>query len=78
MFLLPSGRVGKEFILELKRLIDLFVNKTPFQHVALNALMVFIPLMLQKPSRSSKSSDHVKYLAKRLAQWKDGDILGHS
>ena len=29
LFLLPSEKVGKEFILEMKRIIDLFVNKTP-------------------------------------------------
>ena len=74
MFLLPSGRAGKEFIQEMKRLVDLFVNKRPFCSVSLNALMVMIPLLLQKPSRSSKSSDHAKYLAKRLVLWKDGEL----
>ena len=75
LFLLPSGKVGKEFILEMKRIIDLFVNKTPYYHVAMNALMVIIPLLLQKPSKSSKTADHVKYLAKRLVLWKEGNIL---
>ena len=75
LFLLPSGRAGKDFILEMKRLIDLFVNKTPYAHFALNALMVIIPLLLQKPSKSSKSSDHSKYLSKRLAWWKEGKVL---
>ena len=59
----------------MKRLIDLFVNKTPYYEVALNALMVMIPLLLQKPSKSSKTSDHIKHLEKRLNLWKDGDIL---
>ena len=75
LFMLPSGRAGKEFLTEMKRLVDLFINKTSFNHVALNALMVFGPLLLQKPSRSSKSSDHVKYLSKRLTLWKDGDLV---
>ena len=75
LFMLPSGRAGKEFLTEMKRLVDLFINITSFNHVALNALMVFGPLLLQKPSRSSKSSDHVKYLSKRLTLWKDGDLV---
>ena len=75
LFLLPTGRVGKEFILEMKRLIDLFNNKTPYCNMALNALMVMIPLLLQKPSKSSKCSDHIKYLQKRLMLWKEGNIL---
>ena len=29
LFLLPSGRAGKEFVQEMKRLVDLFLNKTP-------------------------------------------------
>ena len=75
LFLLPTGRVGKEFILEMKRLVDLFVNKTPYCNIALNALMVMIPLLLQKPSKNSKCSDHTKYLQKRLVLWKEGNIL---
>ena len=68
-----SGAV-KDFIQEMKRLLDLFLNKTPYSSVALNALMVMIPLLLQKPSRNSKSSDHTKYLNKRMALWKNGEI----
>ena len=75
LFLLPSGRAGKGFIIEIKRLVDLFVNKTPYYKLALNALMVMVPLLLQKPSKNSKSSDHVKYLEKRLALWSEGEIL---
>ena len=75
LFLLPSGRAGKEFLVEMKNLIDLFINKTPYYTIALNALMVMVPLLLQKPSKNSKSSDHMKYLQKRLTLWKDGDIL---
>ena len=75
LFFLPSGRVGKEFIQEMKRLVDLFVNKTPLCPIALNALMVMVPLLLQKPSKSSKSADHIKYLTKRLELWKKGDLL---
>ena len=31
--------------------------------------------MLQKPSKTSKSKDHTRYLQKRLQLWKDGEIF---
>ena len=37
---------------------------------------IFIPLMLQKPSRKSKAKDHVKYLSTRLEKWSKGDLKG--
>ena len=36
--------------------------------------MLLPPLVLQKPSKKSKSKDHVQYLEKRLGWWKDGDL----
>ena len=75
IFLLPSGRSGKEFVIEMKSLIDHFINKTPWSALAMNAVMVMIPLLLQKPSKSSKSADHTKYLCKRLTLWKQGELL---
>ena len=35
---------------------------------------IIFPLLLQKPSPQSKPSDHVKFLEKRLALWKDGQL----
>ena len=77
LFKLPSGPSGKSYIAELQRLIDLWVNKTPLESVALLAQSVFGPIMLQKPSRTSKNRDHIKYLTERLNKWKNGqfDIL---
>ena len=59
LFLLPSGRVGKDFLQEVKKLIDSFTNKTPYYTIALNAVMVMIPMLLQKPAKNSKTSDHI-------------------
>ena len=39
-------------------------------------ILVFLPLMLQKPSKNSKARDHAKYLAKRLEMWKEGNLQG--
>ena len=71
LFLLPSGRVGKEFLQEVKKLIDLFINKTPYYTIALNAAMVMVSLLLQKPSKKSKTPDHSKYLEK---DWLSGEM----
>ena len=74
LFILPRGKAGKEFIMELDRLIGLFVNKTSLQRVSLLLLHIFMPIMLQKPSEKSKAKDHSKYLSKRLEMWENGDL----
>ena len=74
LFKMPSGAVGKAFIRECDRLLGLWANKTASESFALTAIFAFIPLMLQKPSKSSKNSDHIKYLQKRLEFWKIGDF----
>ena len=35
---------------------------------------IIFPLLLQKPSPNSKTKDHVRYLVKRLIQWKEGRL----
>ena len=39
------------------------------------ALHLMPALLLQKPSKSSKSKDHVATLKRRLQRWKNGEIL---
>ncbi len=36
--------------------------------------MIMFPLLLQKPSPSSKSKDHTIFLQRRLELWRSGDI----
>ena len=74
LFLLPRGKVGKEFLSELTRLINLFNRKTVWSDVALSLVHIFIPFMLQKPSIKSKAKNNGKYLAKRLEWWKNGNL----
>ena len=76
LFKLPKGKWGKEFIKELTHIIDLWSDKSNHESIALTALHVFIPLMLQKPSRKSKNRDHVRYLSERFEKWKCGDLAG--
>ena len=75
-FLLPRGNSGKHFIVELTRLINLYNNDTLLKAISLKSVMIFLPLMLQKPSKNSKARDHAKYLSKRLDMWKEGNIQG--
>ena len=74
LFTLPRGKSGTDFIKELTRLLYLFVDKTKWENIALSLVHIFIPLMLQKPSKKSKARDHTKYLMSRLEKWKQGNL----
>ena len=74
IFAVPRGKAGKEFISECTHLVRLFNSRNKWEPVALNMLMIFTPLMLQKPSKKSKPKDHRRYLLKRLDWWKNGSI----
>ena len=74
LFLVPTGNAGKRFIKEMTRLINSWLDTTAIKPVALKALMVMPALLLQKPSRISKSKDHSLALARRIKSWKKGNI----
>ena len=44
------------------------------KNIAFKAMEVMPSLLLQKPSKISKSKDHSKELRRRLDSWKSGDI----
>ena len=50
------------------------VYDTPIEDVALKALHVMPALLLQKPSKNSKSKDHRKLPERRFELWKEGNI----
>ena len=79
LFMIPSGKAGKEFITELSSWLNKFNNDTPLQSIALKVYMVLPSLLLQKPSRKSKAKQHSAKLSQRLTLWKEGqiDILLH-
>ena len=66
IFSLPRGKASTDFIKELTRIINLFVCKTRWERLALPLLHVFMPIMLQKPSKKSKAKDDLKFLSSRL------------
>ena len=72
LFLLPSGKVGKEFVAEMTRLVESFANATSLEGIAMKALVVFQVVVLQKPHAKSKSRDHIQCVQRRLELWKMG------
>ena len=74
IFLLPSGKSGKQYIEETTRLINSWIQNLPLQDVAFKAIMVMPNVLLQKPARNSKSKDHLEALNGRLNLWKEGEL----
>lgn len=74
IFLLPRGKSGSDFLKELTRLLNLFNNRSKWQRLALPLLHIFIPIMLQKPSKKSKPKNNAKFLQGRLDYWAKGDF----
>ena len=74
LFKVPSGQTGDKFIDELTRTAEFFKHDSHLEPIALTALITMMPLLLQKPTKTSKTSDHVKYLKDRLELWKSGNL----
>ncbi len=74
IFTLPRGKVARDFLTELTRIIKLFTCNTKWKPLALKLLHVFVPIMLQKPSLKSKAATNAKYLRERLAMWEKGEL----
>ena len=74
LFLFPIGGAEKSFINKMTRMINAWVYDTPIKNIALKALHVMPALLLQKPSKNTKSRDHLKSLKRRFEIWKEGNI----
>jgi len=74
LFKVPSGVHGKAYVKATTKTIRNYVNNTPLQSVSMTALMIMPALLLQKPSRQSKTKDHNRKLEERLKLWEKGDI----
>ena len=75
LFLLPTGKAGKQYIDEITRLINAWVADSPLKKIAFKAIMVMPSLLLQKPSKDSKSKDHLLALERRFKLWSSGNLL---
>ena len=74
LFQVPSGSSGRAFVSELARLFQAYADSSSLECIAMKATTVMQILLLQKPSRTSKSKDHVAHLQRRMELWSDGDI----
>ena len=74
IFAVPSSKGGKNFVLELSRLICAYADLCALESIALKAAMLMPQLLLQKPHPGSKACDHASSLDHRLTVWKKGDI----
>ena len=70
----PKRSSGESFINEMTRMINVWVHDTPIKNIALKALHVMPALLLQKPSKDSKSKDHLKSLEKRFEILKEQNL----
>ena len=74
VFLTPSGHAGKAFLTVVKDLFDQFSCDGPLKPLAVKLILIAGPLLLQKPSASSKSKEHAECLTRRLALWEEGNL----
>ena len=70
--MVPTGAAGKRLIGEISRLLNLWTNNTPLKNIALKAIHVMHAPLLQKPSKTQKTKDHLKGLKRRLILWEEG------
>ena len=67
--MLPTGASGKKYIDEITCVFNLWVNNTPYKSIAPLVVHVMPAFLLQKPSTSSKSKEHLEALTRRLSLW---------
>ena len=60
---------------ELTRLFQAFADGSSLEHVCMKAITLIQILLLQKPSKRSKTKDNICHLKRRLDIWSNGDIL---
>ena len=75
LFKVPSGKAGKQFIVELSFWIRQFNVASNINSVSLKTFMILPALLLQKPSAKSKAKQHSECLSRRLALWKNGEVI---
>ena len=71
VFNVPSGRLGKEYVSEMTRLIEIWCNKHENSSYALYGLMLMPKLILQKPSKNVKTKVIKEVVERRMKKWKE-------
>ena len=73
-FKIPSGKQGKVFVQEMTGLFNAYSEASSLEGVAIKAAMVLPALVLQKPSKTSKSKDHSSCIERRMNEWRAGQF----
>ena len=71
VFNVPSGRLGKEYVMEMTKLIEAWSNKLENSSVALYGLMIMPKLLLQKPTYNVKAKVIKEVMERRLKNGKN-------
>ena len=74
LFLIPTGSDGNSFVQELARLLQAFADGSSLECIRMKAVIILQVLVLQKPSRTSKTREHISHLKRRMALWKAGNL----
>ena len=74
LFIPPNGSTGDMFVHELAKLFQAFGDWSNLSSIVFKSATVQQQLLLQKPSRSSKSKDHIRHLQRHLNLWQKGDV----
>ena len=72
--MIPSGKVGKDYVREQARLFSAYAEKSALEQVSLKAALVMPLLLLQKPHSKLKTKEHAQCLERRLKLWFLGNI----
>ena len=75
LFMLPTGRAGKDYKDEITWLLNARIQDSAMKHITFKAIMVMPSFILQKASRNSKAKDHSEPLRRRMILWQSGDLL---
>ena len=75
VFMLPAGRAGKDYIDEITRLLNTWIQDSAIKHNTFKAIMVMSSSILKKPSRNSKAKDHSEALQQNMVLRQSGDLL---
>ena len=74
MFLVAYGKIGGDFIDQVRSHNNDWHNSSDNCHVSLKVIFVLLAGGLQKPGPKSKVKDHQDALARRLVLWSEGKV----
>ena len=74
IFLVPYGKIGRRFILELARFYQAFADATVLESIAMKICVILPHLLLQKPHQKSRAKEHNSHLSRRMSLWENGQL----